>query len=101
VIREALVREQPWVVESLCNAYEAAKKIAQSKETPPKSWAAPEGVTTALLRELIGEDAWPYGIGPNAKALVGFVAAARIQGLVYKHLDLKDLFVPNLPDSMR
>ena len=32
VIKEELAKEKPWIVESLCEAYDEAKKLARSRE---------------------------------------------------------------------
>lgn len=101
VIREQLVREQPWVVGSLCDAYAEAKKMARSREQPSSLAESQAGETTAWMYDLMGDDPWPYGISANVKALLGFVSAARIQGLIHHHLQIEDLFARGLPDSMK
>ncbi len=102
VMKADLAREKPWVVESLCNAYGQAKKLAQSREEIRSSAAPKAGETSKEMKELMGgTDPWPYGIGANRKALEAFVRAASEQYLVSRPIKVEDLFSSSLPKSFQ
>jgi len=98
-IKEELAKEKPWVVASLCEIYDEAKKLARSRESIRSSDAPRAGETTAEMRQLMGDDPWPYGIKANRKPLETFVKAASEQHLVKRSITIEDLFSSSLPDS--
>jgi 4,5-dihydroxyphthalate decarboxylase len=51
--------------------------------------------------QLMGDDPWPYGIGPNRKALEALVEGAHDQELVGRRYQVEELFAPNLPEGLR
>lgn len=99
VIREQLVQEQPWVVDSLCEAFAEAKLIAQRREQLGTADEPGPGETTTWMRDLLGEDAWAYGLGANRKTLNAFLAASRNQDLLVHRFELEELFCSELPDK--
>lgn len=101
VIKQELVEREPWVVESICEAYLQAKGVARANERPDPSQPARAGEATPELRELVGEDPWAYGLTANQKALTTFVGEAFSQGLISTHYSLEDIFGAPLPDSMK
>ena len=50
----------------------------------------------AIRREVFGEDFFPYGIEPNRKTLEAFLLYTYEQGLAHRHLEVEDLFPPEL-----
>lgn len=102
VIKEELARDKPVVVESLCRAYDEAKKLAQSRETVRSSGSPKAGETTEEMRQLMGgTDPWPFGLKANRKPLEAFVQAASEQHLVNRPIKVEELFASNLPESYR
>jgi 4,5-dihydroxyphthalate decarboxylase len=99
VIKEELAREKPWIVESLCNAYDEAKKLARSREVARSSDSPKAGETTKEMKQLMGDDPWPYGLKANRKPLETFVQAAAEQHLVGRTLKVEELFSAQLPLS--
>jgi 4,5-dihydroxyphthalate decarboxylase len=100
VLKRELVEREPWISESLVEAYLQAKRVAESRlasESAPAGEADdnPEDTVRAL-----GGDPWAYGIGPNRKALEAFVATAHDQGLVGRRFTVDELFVPNLSEEL-
>jgi 4,5-dihydroxyphthalate decarboxylase len=99
VMREEVARGEPALVGQLCEAFEAAKNggraeaILDARERPIAG-GEPEDV-----RELLGDDPWPYGIAPNRHVLEKFLDDARDQGLIQRPIAVGDLFAPNLPES--
>ena len=46
-------------------------------------------------RELMGDNFWPYGIGPNKKALEALFQYSHEQGLASRELTVEELFHPS------
>jgi 4,5-dihydroxyphthalate decarboxylase len=88
VMKEEALQRDPWVIESLGEAFEAAKAVAK----PP----VPQG-----MEDLMGDDPWAFGIGPNRPALAAFVAACRDQGAWEGPLTVEQLFPSGLPERYR
>lgn len=90
--------ERAGVVESLLDGYARAKAVA--KADPGTRWPLPPfGHDVTALRELIGGDPWPYGIGPNQAALDAFLDAAVAQGLLRRRIGIEELFLQEMPEN--
>lgn len=90
VVRQEIVDDNPWVVESLYKAF-----------TEAKAWCMKEMRFTGTIRymlpwlfddldeidDLFGGDPWPYGIAPNRNLLSTFVAYLEEQGLLGEPID--------------
>jgi 4,5-dihydroxyphthalate decarboxylase len=98
VLKQDLVSRHPEIVPNLCDAYLRAREIARDR---PASSATEGGEVTTDLLEIIGEDPWTYGIAANRKPLEAFVATAYAQQLVGRRLAVDELFVSNLPESLK
>jgi hypothetical protein len=61
----------------------------------------PRGGVPKEVRELMGEDFWPYGIEPNRKTIEMFLRYAREQGLTASLLKPEDLFAKETIDTFR
>ena len=97
-IRKDALEQNPWLAEAVFNAYSRAKqstydylaKSAWYNSSLP--WAAQEFEET---RALMGENYWPYGIGPNRKALTALFRYSHAQGLSSRELAIEELFHPS------
>jgi 4,5-dihydroxyphthalate decarboxylase len=96
VMKEALATREPWIVASICTAYQRAKELAQAREMPHDSDSPGSGETTNQMRALMGDDAWPFGIEANRKALESLVAMTYEQGMNKRRLAVEELFAPGL-----
>jgi 4,5-dihydroxyphthalate decarboxylase len=96
-IKKSLVQENPWLVEAVFQAYSQSKtkayeymaKIAWVKDSLP--WFGQELRET---RELMGDNYYSYGIGPNRKILETLFRYSWQQGLCSRELTVEELFVP-------
>jgi len=94
-IRKVLIKNNPWIVEAVFNAYSKAKtmdyqfikKLGWVYDSLP--WYGQELEATV---NLMGENFWPYGIAPNRKALETLFRYSYEQGLSNKHLTIEQLF---------
>ena len=96
-VRNDLIDANPWLLESVFDAYSRAKSRAYAylrnsswyKTTLP--WIGQEFEET---RELMGDNYWSYGIEPNRKALEALFQYSHEQGLASRRLTIEELFHP-------
>jgi len=93
-IRQEIVDEHPWVVNSLIKAFDEAKKIAYRRLTNPR--IVPLAFYRTAWEEeraLLGDDPWEYGLSDanrkNLETLIGYVHS---QGLTDRRMTIEELF---------
>jgi hypothetical protein len=100
VMRREIYRENPWVAQSLYQAFKEAKHIAFeryregmviSHTTFMLPWVTPH---QQRVEALMGRDWWPYGVAANRKTLDAFARYHHEQGLSKKRYTAEDLFAP-------
>jgi ABC-type nitrate/sulfonate/bicarbonate transport system substrate-binding protein len=102
VIREEFYRRHPWVAQSLYKALLDAKNHcidAIFKNDAIHSvlpWAGHHGDE---VRELMGQDFWPYGASANRKTIETFLRYSHEQGLTSRKLSLEELFPKETLDT--
>lgn len=105
VIREELASEQPWIVDSLYEAFDESKRrfgVERAIEVLLGNAHSPLlGGTVEEIHDLFGDDPWPYNVGGNRRALELFLAEAYDQGLIQEPMSVERLFASNLPDAAR
>ncbi len=95
VVRRDLLRARPALAGWLVARFEAAKRRAQAwvAETNFSSLPFPlQHGWVAEMRALLGDDPWPYGLGPNRRTLETFGAHMHAQGLTRRPLAPEDVF---------
>jgi 4,5-dihydroxyphthalate decarboxylase len=96
VIRKELADSEPGLVPALLAAYAKAKEFALAD--PDTHWPLPPlGHDLPQLRELLGDDPWPFGLSANRTAIDTFLSTAAGQGLVGRRYEVDELFVDDLP----
>lgn len=101
VMKQELADKEPWLVESLCNAFVEAKQRTLHDTLETDSELPIPGLGLAETISLFGEDPWPYGIGNNRLVLETFLEDVHEQGLVGRPMAPEDLFVSNAPAELR
>lgn len=99
-LRRTLYEQHPWLAETLCRSFEAARRMAQRElgdvcqlaATLP--WMAEEHRHTVSL---MGEDYWPYGLDANRHVLHAFARYHFQQGLSRRLHDPAAWFAPSAP----
>jgi 4,5-dihydroxyphthalate decarboxylase len=97
VIREELFREHPWIAESLYKACEESKAwaVKQMKYSGAQRimlpWLYDE---IAEMEELMGGNAWAYGLAANRPILEAFMQYLADQHFLEKPAPIDDLFAP-------
>lgn len=104
VLRRDVHARHPWMAQSLLKAFGEARRLAFSRLdelAAPCSmlpWAYDD---LARASALMGEDYWPYGIGPNIRTLRTFLRYAHEQGLAPRLFEPHELFAPETAESYR
>ena len=96
-VRRDVCDEHPWLPAAVFDAYSRAKRLnytAMQKGWVYSSlpWYAQE---LDDVRELMGDNFWPYGIEANRKALEALFAYSHEQGLASRELRIEELFHPS------
>jgi 4,5-dihydroxyphthalate decarboxylase len=93
VMREELAAQHPWLPESLCAAFVAAKERAIASGAGPEAPIA--GASPEETAAVFGPDSWPYGLQRNRRTLETFVEFATTQGLLQQSVAVDELFAPS------
>ena len=94
-IRREVFEANPWVAQSMCKALTEAKNRSMERMLDITACRVPVGWIYDMaeeLRNLFGDDFYPYGIEPNRKTLEAFLLYGYEQGLFHKHLKPEDMF---------
>ncbi|MBT3792832.1 MAG: ABC transporter substrate-binding protein [Rhodospirillales bacterium] len=97
-IRKELAEAQPWLADSVCKAFNAAKAVAYleiTEDNIPRVTNPWMEAHTAEVQALMGNDFWPYGMEENRKPLEAFLRYHFDQGLADKRLSVEEIFVPS------
>lgn len=98
VLREDVLRAEPWVARSLFDAFCAAKAHAlrRLRSTGTLAVMLPWMVEELeAAQALFGAKYWPYGVADNRAELDAAVRYASEQGIAVRDLDVGELFVPD------
>ena len=102
IIREGLYKRHPWVAQSLYKA------LLESKNHFLEAIFKNDAIHSALpwtgqhaddVRNLMGNDFWPYGVEANCRTLETFLRYCFEQGLTPKKLAVEDLFPKETLDT--
>jgi 4,5-dihydroxyphthalate decarboxylase len=98
-IREEIASKQPWIVESLYEAFVAAKKRGGVLGVAEGGGSPVRGGTIQDAYDLLGEDPFPYNIRENRRTLETYLEEAFEQGFVERRLAVEDLLPSSLPEA--
>ncbi len=97
VVREELLQREPWIVDRLVDAFDAADALCWREYNYPKRLSFP---TAALILEeeeqRFGKNPWQHGLAPNTHTLEKFMQYAAIQGYTTSALSIEEAFWPGL-----
>jgi len=100
VVREDLLRREPWIAGSLIRAFDTADAACRKEYDYPKRLSFP---TSMLLLEeeeqRFGKNPWQNGMAPNAHTLAKFMQYAAEQGYTRRVLSLEEAFWPGAKTS--
>ena len=96
-IKKSILKQNPWLAEAVFNAYSQSKQISYQNMTKA-GWFTDMlpwyGQELEETRELMGDNFYSYGIGPNRKTLETLFRYSHQQGLSSRELTVEDLFTP-------
>jgi 4,5-dihydroxyphthalate decarboxylase len=101
VMKQELADKEPWLVESLCNAFVEAKQRTLPDALETDAELPIPGLGADPTVSLFGDDPWPYGISKNRVVLEAFLEDVHQQGLIARAMTPEDLFVSNAPSELR
>ena len=104
VIRREIYDGNPWVAQSLCKAFAAAKARAFRLLNQTAALPCMVPWLTAHLDETrrdMGEDWWPYGLEPNRTVLDTFLRYHHEQGLSKRRFAAEELFARETLESFK
>ncbi|MEE2821924.1 MAG: ABC transporter substrate-binding protein [Acidobacteriota bacterium] len=99
VIRNSLYKSDPWIAESIYQAFEKAKVEAFERlwQTGVLACAIPWLMSDLEeIESVFGPNHWPYGIDNNRELLERMTQASYEQGLSTRKLELEELFVKEM-----
>ncbi|HKN99704.1 MAG TPA: ABC transporter substrate-binding protein [Pseudonocardiaceae bacterium] len=103
-LRRDVYEQRPWLAMSLYKAFTAAKAAATERlaETAaPLSMVPWSYAEFDRVRDLMGDDFWPYGLPANEHTLATFLRYSHAQGLADRLLRPDELFAEETLDSFR
>jgi 4,5-dihydroxyphthalate decarboxylase len=99
-LKQELVEREPWIVRTLMDMFEEAKKMySQYYDDPNWSQLAWGRHFFEEQRNLFGEDLWPSGVSKNRNNLGRFIEYSLDQGLIDKKIEVDQLFTDSVLDT--
>lgn len=97
-LRRELAEQQPWLPAALVKAFSAAKELALTalSDTSATKMTMPfVEDNLSVVKRLMGENYWPYGVADNVHVLDAFCDMHFRQGLSPRRLEVDELFHPS------
>ncbi len=96
-IRRDVIEADPWLPEAVFNAYSEAKQLNYGSMNREWLWNSLPWYGQELedVRELMGDNFWPYGVEANRKTLEALFRYSYEQGLAKRELRIEELFHPS------
>jgi 4,5-dihydroxyphthalate decarboxylase len=91
VVKDSVLKEHPWVAQSLFKAFTAAKE-PYVRELPSPDKASGKDRQLAELATVVG-DPLPYGIAKNRASIEALIKYVHQQGMLKKSYAVSDFFV--------
>ncbi len=102
VVRDEILRQQPWVGANLLEAFQRSKEVAYERieefVNGPHSFVWLEELVHEM-NSTFGDDPYPYGLKKNKEIIETMTQYAFEQGLISRKLVPEELFSKNTLDS--
>ena len=104
VLREEVYEKHPWIARSLFKAFDEAKRLCQdamyefSALKYMLAWSIDE---IEKEREVLGPNAWAYGLEANRHILETLVQYTYEQGLISKRPEVESLFAKSTLEEFK
>jgi 4,5-dihydroxyphthalate decarboxylase len=99
VVRRSILEENPWVAQSLFNAFNKAKNAAHDRLLSLTTVYSDLGFLPAEDAGNLKIDPYPYGIKANRVVLETVTRWSNEQGLTPRVMPLEEVFAPSIMDS--
>jgi hypothetical protein len=105
VIRYDIYEKYPWVAYNLYKAFEESKKIAFLQIYNVSQFGVAYMFSPwiqhdfEVMKNIAGEDFWPYGISKNYKTIETFIRYCYEQGIINRMYDPKEIFSKEIQDT--
>ena len=103
-LRRTIAEQHPWLPGALYKAFETSKNLALERladDSASKATLPFVEVHVLRMRELMGQDYWPYGVTPNRHTLETFLRHHHRQGLSDRLVTVDELFHPATLETFR
>ena len=103
-VRRRLAEQNPWLPAAVLKAFEQSKTMAVDALADVSATKVTLPFVEEQLgfaRKLMGEDFWPYGIGPNRKAIDAFLRHHFAQGLSPRLMQVHEMFHPATHETFK
>jgi 4,5-dihydroxyphthalate decarboxylase len=97
--RKDVLDRHPWAAMNLFEAFEEAKRRSVERILSPTSTVFPIPwyyEHARRVRDIFGDDYWPYGVEQNRRTLDAFCQYAFEQGVCHRRLQPEELFAPQV-----
>ena len=95
VVKESVLKENPWVARSLFDAFQQAKEEWLPKMRSGEATSANDRKNRALM-EIVGPDPLPYGMKANMPTIEALERMAWSQKLIPRRMTIDELFIDPL-----
>jgi 4,5-dihydroxyphthalate decarboxylase len=96
-VRKTLAEKHQWLPAAVLKAFDQSKKMALEQLTDVAATKVTMPFVEEQLkavRDLMGDDYWPYGVDPNRKTLEAFLRHHHSQGISPRLVKVEELFHP-------
>jgi 4,5-dihydroxyphthalate decarboxylase len=96
-LRRSIAEQHPWLPGALYKSFEKSKDLALERladDSASKATLPFVEVYVQRMRQLMGQDYWPYGVATNHHGLQTFLRHHHRQGLSPRELAVNELFHP-------
>ena len=96
-LRRTIAEAHPWLPSALYKAFDASKALAMERladDSASKATLPFVEVQVLRMREMMGNDYWPYGVASSRHVLETFLRHHHSQGLSSREVAVTELFHP-------
>ena len=95
VVKDQLLGDNPWLADELFSLFRSAKEQYLGRLAAGGELGA-QDQATVQMKQVIGDDPLPYGIGPNRKTLEAFIQFNVDQKVIPRKVDVEEIFPSSL-----
>jgi 4,5-dihydroxyphthalate decarboxylase len=98
-VRRSLLERHPWMAANVLRAFAEAKRLAiRDLEQTNVLRVTTPWIDLDAIRELMGDDYWPYGVEANRDELTSAARWSFEEGLSPRFLEPEELFAPGIDE---